>query len=52
MARKEKIIQVPEWGNRDAGKIFLIKEWPAARPKNGPFARFLLIRAIATSRFR
>lgn len=31
MARKEKIIQVPEWGNRDAGKIFLIKEWPAAR---------------------
>jgi hypothetical protein len=31
MARKTEIVRVPDWGKRDAGKIFLLTEWPAAR---------------------
>ena len=29
--RKTDIVVVPEWGKRDAGKTFLIREWPAER---------------------
>ena len=30
--RKHEVVKVPaEWGKRDAGKHFLIKEWPAER---------------------
>ena len=29
--RKTDIVVVPEWGKRDAGKVFFIREWPAER---------------------
>lgn len=30
--RKTEIVKVPaDWGKRDAGKVFLLTEWPAAR---------------------
>lgn len=32
MGRKTEIVKVPaEWGKRDAGKIFQLTEWPAAK---------------------
>lgn len=29
--RKVEYVKVPEWGRRDAGKVFQITEWPARR---------------------
>lgn len=35
---KREIIKVPaEWGKRDAGKVFLITEWPAERAEEWAF---------------
>lgn len=44
MARKKEIVKVPdEWGARDAGKMFLITEWPSLRGETWAYTMFLTI---------
>jgi hypothetical protein len=35
--REREVVKVPEWGKRDAGKVFLITEWPAERAEEWAF---------------
>jgi len=40
--RKVEVVKAPEWcGARDAGKVFLITEWPAARAEKWALRAFL-----------
>lgn len=41
--RKSELVVVPEWGKRDAGKIFKITEWPAMRAAKWGDRAFLLV---------
>ena len=35
--REREVVKVPEWGKRDAGKVFLITEWAAERAEEWAF---------------
>jgi hypothetical protein len=39
--RSSEIVVVPPWGKRDAGKHFMITEWPAARAEKWAVAALL-----------